>query len=102
VTVSARNGDGIAELRSLMVARLIGDRSVLREGVLVTNVRHCGCLEKAEEMIARAAVAIRSGISEEFVLADLHAALKKIGEITGETTTDDLLGEIFSRFCVGK
>lgn len=102
VRVSARNGDGIADLRSCMMARLIGDRSVLREGVLVTNVRHCGCLERAQEMIARASVAMRSGMSEEFALADLHAALRKIGEITGETTTEDLLGEIFSRFCVGK
>jgi tRNA modification GTPase len=102
VMVSARTGAGIPDLRARMVARLIGDPAVLREGMLVTNLRHCRCLEGAEARMEGAAGALRAGMSEEFVLADLHSSLKRIGEITGETTVDDLLGEIFSRFCIGK
>jgi tRNA modification GTPase len=45
---------------------------------------------------------LREGLSEEFVLADLHGALRELGTITGETQIEDLLGEIFSRFCIGK
>jgi tRNA modification GTPase len=100
--VSARSLSGIPELRALMISRLIGDGSALTEGMLITNLRHCRCLEQAEENISKAVRALRSGMSEEFALADLHGALARIGEITGETTVDNLLGEIFSRFCVGK
>ena len=70
--------------------------------MLITNLRHCQCLEGALEHLTRGAVALRSGLSEEYVLVDLHAGLSKFGELTGETGAEDLLGEIFSRFCVGK
>ena len=100
--VSARNLSGIKELRTLMISKLIGDGSALTEGLLVTNLRHCRCLEQAEENISKGLTALRSGMSEEFALADLHGALDRIGEITGETTVDNLLGEIFSHFCIGK
>jgi len=81
---------------------LFGDGASAADGILVTNLRHCRCLESAQESLSRGAAALRSGMSEEFPLVDLHAALRRLGEITGETTIDDLLGEIFSRFCVGK
>jgi tRNA modification GTPase len=68
----------------------------------VTNLRHCHCLEGAQEALSKAASGLRVGLSEEFALVDLHAALRALGEITGETTVEDLLGEIFSRFCIGK
>jgi tRNA modification GTPase len=100
--VSARNLSGIPELRTLMISRLIGDEAALTEGLLITNLRHWRCLEQAEENISNGVSALRSGMSEEFALADLHFALARIGEITGETTVDNLLGEIFSRFCIGK
>jgi len=45
---------------------------------------------------------LQEGLSEEFALVDLHSGLKTLGAITGETSVDDLLTEIFSRFCVGK
>jgi tRNA modification GTPase len=52
--------------------------------------------------LTRAGCALRDGLSEEFVLVDLHAALREFGAITGETSVEDLLNEIFSRFCIGK
>jgi tRNA modification GTPase len=73
-----------------------------QDGILVTNLRHCRNLEDAEQGLARAAAALREGLSEEFALTDLHQGLQKLGEITGETGVEDLLSEIFSHFCVGK
>jgi len=65
-------------------------------------LRHVRSLEAAETELARAMKSLQDGLSEEFALVDLHGALKKLGAITGETSAEDLLTEIFSRFCVGK
>ena len=73
-----------------------------RDGMLVTNLRHCRTLESAEADLGCAIATLQNGTSEEFALLDLHAGLRKLGEITGETGVEDLLSEIFSRFCVGK
>ena len=102
VEVSARTGARIENLRKVILSRLFGDEGPERDGMLVTNLRHCQCLEGSAEALTRAATALHQDYSEEFVLVDLHAALGKLGEITGETSIEDLLGEIFSRFCVGK
>jgi len=102
VEVSAKTGEGIERLRSEILRHLFGDSAGARDGILITNLRHCQCLEAAQAHLARAARALDDGLSEEFPLADLHAALGKLGQITGETGVDDLLREIFSRFCIGK
>jgi tRNA modification GTPase len=102
VTVSALTGSGIPALRRAILAQLFGDGGPPGEGLLVTNLRHCRCLEDVLRSVTEAQKALRDALSEEFVLLDLHAALKELGAITGETTMDDLLDGIFSRFCVGK
>ena len=68
-------------------------------------MRHVSLLDDASEALARAeaAIASRAGaISEEFVLADLHAARVALEEISGKRVTEDLLAHIFSSFCIGK
>jgi tRNA modification GTPase len=102
VEVSALNGAHIHELREAIRQQFFGDSARQSDGLLVTNLRHCRCLEASRQHIADAAQALQSGLSEEFVLMDLRRALERLGEITGETTAEDLLGEIFSRFCIGK
>jgi len=82
--------------------RLFGDSGFERDGILITNLRHCRCLKAALEHLTQGAAALNTGLSEEYVILDLHASLSKLGELTGETGVEDLLGEIFSRFCVGK
>jgi tRNA modification GTPase len=99
--VSARTGTGIDALRSAILKGILGD-AMHQDGIMVTNLRHCHCLEGAERDLARAIESLREELSEEFVLLDLHAGLKKLGMITGETDVDDLLIEIFSHFCIGK
>lgn len=100
--VSAKTMAGIEGLRTLILEKILGEAGMNQDGILVTNLRHCRKLESANEHLERASVALRDGLSEEFALFDLHAALQKLGEITGETGVEDLLTEIFSRFCIGK
>jgi len=102
VQVSAKSGEQIETLRKEVLRHLFGDATAERDGILITNLRHCRCLESAREHLERAGCALHEGLSEEFVLVDLHAALRDFGLITGDTSVDDLLNEIFSRFCIGK
>jgi tRNA modification GTPase len=102
VEVSALTGRNIERLREAILRHLFGETGQLREGILITSLRHCRCLEAARQAVEGAAGALRRGLSEEYVLVDLHAGLQHLGEITGETSKEDILGEIFSRFCVGK
>jgi tRNA modification GTPase len=102
VEVSARTGAGIEDLRRAIHQQFFGGTARECEGLLVTNLRHCQCLEAAQERLEAAMAALRAGMSEEFVLTDLHSGLRKLGEITGETTVEEILGQIFSRFCIGK
>jgi tRNA modification GTPase len=102
VQVSAKTGSGIEKLRLTILDGILGADGMARDGILVTNLRHCHHLEAAERALAHAAEALREGLSEEFALIDLHNGLNSLGAITGETHVEDLLSEIFSRFCIGK
>jgi len=99
--VSAKRGEGLAELRSAIVQALTQGEA-LRDTAVLTNVRHVTLLQDAREHLARAVEAARGGTPEEFLLADLQAARTRFDEIVGKRTTDDLLQHIFERFCIGK
>jgi tRNA modification GTPase len=100
--VSAKTGSGIDRLRTVILDGLMGSGENSQDGIMVTNLRHCHCLEKAKTDLENAVAALMEGLSEEFALVDLHRGLKALGEITGETHVEDLLTQIFSRFCIGK
>jgi tRNA modification GTPase len=102
IEVSAKTGSGIEELRLAILNSIMGTGVAPQEGIFITNLRHCHCLEATEKDLVRAQDALNQGLSEEFALADLHVGLRKLGEITGETHVEDLLAAIFSRFCIGK
>jgi tRNA modification GTPase len=102
IEASAKTGYGIEELRSEILKDLLGDNRAAQEGLMITNLRHCLCLEAAEISLSKAADALAGGLSEEYALMDLHKGLKQLGEITGETCVEDLLTEIFTKFCIGK
>ena len=82
--------------------KIFGSWDVQRDDILVTNLRHLHYIEALEEEMVQAAEAFSEGLSEEFPLMHLHKGLKNIGAISGETSVEDLLTEIFSRFCIGK
>lgn len=102
VEVSAKAGSGVGELRNIIIENLLGKNGLTQDTILITNLRHVHILEAVSKDLECAASSLKNGVSEEFALMDLHGGLKKLGEITGETSVDDLLSEIFSRFCVGK
>jgi tRNA modification GTPase len=68
---------------------------------LVTNIRHLEALQKTEEALIRVLGGIDS-VTSDFLSMDIKQALHYLGEITGAVTTDDLLENIFSKFCIGK
>lgn len=101
INVSARTGEGLSALHSAILARL-NSAGVENGSLLVTNARHYDLLCSAKRELESARACFRDRHSEELVLAPLHNALKFLGQITGETTTEDILSQIFATFCIGK
>jgi tRNA modification GTPase len=101
INVSARTGEGLATLRSAILASL-NNNGVEEGSLLITNARHYDLLCNAQRELEEARAALQVRHSEEVVLAPLHNALRFMGQITGETTTEDILSEIFATFCIGK
>lgn len=104
ISVSARTGAGVGEVVAA-VARLITVGAGQVEDVLITNVRHRALLSAALAHIAYAHdefTASGGELPEEFVAAEVQQALGAMEEVTGRRTAEDLLHEIFSRFCIGK
>jgi len=101
ITVSAQTGEGIAELREAM-ARALRLHEIVPDGTMVTNPRQAEVLSRAHQAVRRAADALRMGMTPDMVLSDSEEAVGILGELTGRSTTEDILGAIFSRFCVGK
>lgn len=100
--VSARDGQGMDALVSTIVEMAALPSVADDEAVIVTNARHYQALVRAGEAISRSIDGLRCGVSPDFVSQDIRECMHYLGEITGEITTDDILGEIFSHFCVGK
>ena len=73
-----------------------------REGAILTSIRHKEEVSTSREALARAAGALREGVSEEYVLYDLRKALEGLGRLSGEVGVEEILGRIFSTFCIGK
>jgi small GTP-binding protein len=104
VLVSLKTGAGLRELRAAMHAAL-DVAEPLRDAPMISNVRHDTLLRQAREAIARAMANLEeAGVaaSEELVLADLAEARGVLEEVTGKRTTEDVLRQIFEKFCIGK
>ena len=101
INVSARTGEGLSTLRSAILASL-NSNGVDESSLLITNARHYDLLCSTQRELEAARIALGARHSEELVLVPLHNALKFLGQITGETTTEDILSEIFATFCIGK
>jgi len=100
--VSAVENIGLDQLKGLLKQRAIEGKSLDDEGLLVTSTRHRDVLEKAKLHISQALEGLDKGMTGDFISIDLRAALNTLGTLTGQITTEDLLGSIFSRFCIGK
>ncbi|SHF03922.1 tRNA modification GTPase [Thermoanaerobacter uzonensis DSM 18761] len=102
IEVSTVEKIGLEELENTIYNLVFrGDISV-SEDEIVINSRHKEALINAKSYIESCVNAIERGYSEDLITIDLHSALDQLGKITGETATEDLINEIFERFCVGK
>lgn len=100
--ISAKNALGIDDLENTLVkCAALPDTDNANE-VIVTNARHYEALLHASEAITRAIDGLTMGISGDFVSQDIRECMHYLGEITGEISTDEILGSIFFRFCIGK
>jgi tRNA modification GTPase len=101
VHVSALTGEGLEDLTAAILEPF-GTVDSEGLGLLITDSRHHDLLKRTQASLVEAIELVREDAGEELVLVGLHNALRFLGEITGETTTEDILSEIFSSFCIGK
>jgi tRNA modification GTPase len=99
--VSALTGAGLDALATVILEPF-GTFESEAVGLLVTDSRHYDLLRRTIESLEVSRAMLSQSASEELVLVGLHNALRFLGEITGETTADEILGQIFSTFCIGK
>ncbi|MBP7415848.1 MAG: tRNA uridine-5-carboxymethylaminomethyl(34) synthesis GTPase MnmE [Pyrinomonadaceae bacterium] len=99
--LSAKTGEGIDDLCNAIV-RPFAPQDISSSGFLVSDARHHDLLLRAKTEIEQSVGQLDQKLSEEIVLIGLHNALRYLGQITGETTTEDMLTRIFATFCIGK
>ena len=80
----------------------VGGNEIEKSGFLVSDARHYDLLLRTQNEIENSLNLLENKMSEEIILIGLHNAIRYLGEITGETTTEDMLTRIFSTFCIGK
>jgi tRNA modification GTPase len=102
IQTSALTGEGIPALREAILRHVAGDRATHQESGFLTNVRHQKLVNDALAALDDATNAVAARVPHEMLLLDLYRALRPLDEITGVTTTDDILNLIFSTFCIGK
>ena len=99
--ISAKNGNGIDKLK-VKLLDLIKTGKLNNNDTIITNVRHYNALLEALKNIKSVQKGLLSGVSGDLLAIDIRQVLYHFGCITGEISTDDLLGNIFSNFCIGK
>ena len=100
--ISAKGHEGIDVLRQKMVEAVQAFSSQDPDQAVISNVRHLNALKKAAAALAEVQQGLEMGITGDLLAIDIRTVLHYIGEITGEITTDEVLGNIFSKFCIGK
>lgn len=99
--ISAKTRRDTDKLQELLV-QAAAIPSISEEDVIVTNLRHYESLTKALEAIRRVKAGLDIGITHDFLSQDIRECMFYLGEITGQISTDEILGNIFSKFCIGK
>ena len=102
VRISCQTGDGMAALEDLIYRRVTGGQAAWNDATVAINARHQGCLQRARTALDAAGRALAAGVSPEFIALDLRASLDAVGEVVGGVDAEDILGRIFSTFCIGK
>lgn len=99
--ISAKSGHGTDALK-MHLYEMVMQGNNIHQDIILSNARHYEALQATSENLGTAEKGIKNKLSGELVASDIRSALNHLGEITGEVTTDDLLGNIFGKFCIGK
>lgn len=99
--ISAKKKSGLDDLRKNL-SEVIAKEKLNSESVIITNIRHYEALLHVSESLARVMTGLEDQIPEDLIAIDIRQAIHYLGEITGEITTDEILGNIFKNFCIGK
>lgn len=102
VRISCRTGEGMEMLADAIFCRMMGGAASRPDYRIAINARHQSCLQTAAPFLHAAERGLRDGVAPELVSIELRSALESIGEIVGKVDNDELLGKIFSTFCIGK
>ena len=101
VSISAEKRENIDGLTNLLLD-VVNIGSIKHQDVLISNIRHFSALKSASESLTRVADGLTSSLPSDLLAQDIREALHYLGEITGEVTNDEILGNIFKNFCIGK
>jgi len=99
--ISAKEKWNIEELQQKLI-ETSNLHQLTKNETIVSNIRHWDALTKADQALLKGLTGLKQNVSADFIAMDIRASLYQLGLITGDITTDDLLGNIFSRFCIGK
>ena len=102
LSISAKDEDGIEKLESQIREFFFQGEVSFNDEVVITNLRHQTALRETENSLSMVLLSIENGMSEDFYSIDLTDAYTSLGKIIGEEMGEDLVNEIFSKFCVGK
>lgn len=100
--ISAKYGEGLTRLKESIYQAVLGIPENRGVDVVIANMRHKSILEKTISFLSQAAIGVRSNMPPELIAIDIRDALDSLSEIVGTTTNEEILEEIFSRFCIGK
>lgn len=101
IGISAKDNVNIEQLKSWMVDQILNGVDFQNE-IIVTNARHRDALVKTQDALEQARFGLQNNITGDFVAMDIRQAMFWLGSITGQISEDDLLANIFSKFCIGK
>ncbi len=101
IAISAEKGKNIDSLSNLLL-EIVSHGSLKHQDVVISNIRHLNALKSASESLSRVSEGLSSSLPTDLLAQDIREALHFLGEITGEVTTDEILGNIFKNFCIGK
>ena len=101
ISISAKELHYVEDLKNRLYDMAVGDQ-LSDSHTMVTNIRHVEALTKTQAALESVAYGLANPVTSEFLSVDIKQALYYLGEITGQVTTDDLLENIFSKFCIGK
>ena len=101
ISISAEKGENIDGLTKILL-EIVNLGSIKHQDVVISNIRHYNALKSASEGLSRASEGLLTSLPTDLLAQDIREVLHYLGEITGEVTTDEILGNIFKNFCIGK